>query len=531
MKSKNIIWIICFFVISAAMLFLAGWKVVTVDPFFHYHLPDTSGYYYELNNERSQNDGIIKHFEYDAVITGTSMTENFRTSLADRLFGKKFIKIPFSGATFKEIDDNLETVLRENPDIQLIIRGLDMNKFADDKDAMREDLGEFPTYLYDDQIFNDVRYVFNRNVIFDRVYPMIRENNKKGFEPGITSFDQYANWMKNFTFGMSSVARKGIAETDPVPEVHMTEEEREVILASTEQNITSLARAYPDVDFYYFFTPYSAVWWNSLVKDGTIRKQLEMERLVIEEILECDNIRLFSFNNLTDLTTDINNYKDITHYGIWINDLILNMMKDGKCLLTKDNYEAYLEAEEAFYTSFDYLQLNEQEDYEADYYSGALLNERYYGVVPLDLSGALEKATLKNAVLVDDQFDGSRGISCTGTLQREKGSKEKVADYLLTHDYVGASIMVDDIRDYKYLSFYGMKVNDHGQPGVYIYDLEGNILTQFNKNYKKIDEAWHHYVVDVSGLEGPVKIIFNGGYTDQSGKDESQYIFSKIMLY
>ena len=47
--------------------------VVTVDPFFHFHKP-VSSLSYPLVNERYQNDGIARHFDYDAVITGTSMT-------------------------------------------------------------------------------------------------------------------------------------------------------------------------------------------------------------------------------------------------------------------------------------------------------------------------------------------------------------------------------------------------------------------------------------------------------------------------
>ena len=60
--------------------------VVYVDPFMHYHKPIISKFFYSLDNQRSQNDGIIKYFDYDAIITGTSMIENFKTSEFDKLF-------------------------------------------------------------------------------------------------------------------------------------------------------------------------------------------------------------------------------------------------------------------------------------------------------------------------------------------------------------------------------------------------------------------------------------------------------------
>ena len=47
-----------------------------------------------------------KHFDYDAIITGTSMTENFLSSEFDSLFGVNSVKTTFSGASYKEINQN-----------------------------------------------------------------------------------------------------------------------------------------------------------------------------------------------------------------------------------------------------------------------------------------------------------------------------------------------------------------------------------------------------------------------------------------
>lgn len=351
-----------YFTLVIAVLTVVGLWVVKIDPFFHYHKPDTKSYYYILNNQRSQNDGIVKNFEYDALITGTSMTENFKTSEMDGIFGTNSIKVPYSGGTYKEINDNVANALEHNPNLTVVVRGLDMTKFIEDKDSMRQDLGEYPTYLYDNNMLNDVKYIFNREVIFNRVYPMEIANNENGFMPGITSFDAYSNWMASYTFGIDAVCPNGIKIQTPGSPVHLSDEEKEIVLGTVHQNITSLAEEYPNVIFYYFFTPYSAVWWQTLVNDGTIYRQIEAERLIIEEILKFSNIKLYSFNNLTDITTNLNNYKDSTHYGEWINELILQYMYDGECLLSYVNYELYLEKELLFYSTYDYTLLNSVEN-------------------------------------------------------------------------------------------------------------------------------------------------------------------------
>ena len=103
--------------IVVAILSGMGFLVYQVDPYIHYHAPHVDRYFYSLDNQRSQNDGISKHFEYDAMITGTSMTENFRTSEMDEIFGCHSIKVPFSGGSFKEINDNVTKALEaNNPD-------------------------------------------------------------------------------------------------------------------------------------------------------------------------------------------------------------------------------------------------------------------------------------------------------------------------------------------------------------------------------------------------------------------------------
>lgn len=377
MKVNCKIWLVGYFVIIICALVFVGYWVVKVDPFFHYHAPKTEVYYYSLDNERSQNNGIVRNFEYDGLITGTSMTENFKTSECDRLFGVTSIKVPFSGGSYKEINDNIRVALESNPNLRVVIRGLDFGKIIEHKDTMRQDLGEYPNYLYDNNIFNDVKYIFNRAVVFHRVYPMVKENDKEGFQPGITSFDNYSNWMKGYTFGRKAVCKSKILPANQASPVYLTKQEKEMVLENASQNIIELAKENPDVTFYYFFTPYSVVWWQTKVNDGTIYKQIEAEELIIEQILECSNIKLYSMNNLTDITTDLNNYKDTMHYGEWVNSLLLQYMKEDKCLLTKENYKQYIKDELEFYISFDYTSLNQQEDYDDDDIAAELLNKKY----------------------------------------------------------------------------------------------------------------------------------------------------------
>ena len=352
--------------------------VIYVDPFFHYHKPHTDKYYYVLDNQRSQNDGILKRFDYDSLITGSSMAANFKTSEAEELFGGKFIKVPYLGATNREIGENVDIALSEKPEIKTVIRAFEMSHFIEDKDAIRYDMGVYPVYLSDNNIFNDVEYVFNRDVIFKRTLPMIKDSNSEGFKSGIDSFDEYSRWVHEYnSFGNNEIVPDGPWEMTVGEPVHMTEEERDLLAGNVTQNVIVLAEEHPDVDFYLFFPPYSAYWWEYLVESGNIYRHLESEREVIKLLLPYENIKLFSFNNCTEITMDTNNYTEALHYGEWINTLMLKYMHDGKGRLTKDNYEDYLSEIEDLYLNFDYMTLFDQEDYEDDYLASEKLLELY----------------------------------------------------------------------------------------------------------------------------------------------------------
>lgn len=530
MKSKN--WILGWLINVFLLLSVISILVYQVDPFMHYHAPNTDSYFYTLNNERSQNDGIVRHFNYDTLITGTSMTQNFKTTEMNALFSCDSIKVPFAGSSYKETGDLIKKALQNNPNLTTILCSLDMNKFNEDKDHMRLDLGDYPNYLYDDNPFNDIYYLWNKNVIWQRTFTMIANTNDPDFNPGITSFDDYSAWSSKYPYGKNNLISEEIVNTNSKEQIHLTEDQKLRIKENITQNIIDNAKQYPNVTFYYFFTPYSAIWWYNLVNSGTIYQQIEAEKYVIELLLEYDNIKLFSFNNRLDITTDLNNYKDELHYGGWINSLILKWMHDGTGLITNENYQSYIDEELNNYLTFPYESLNNQIDYECDLYAAALLNEELTEKTPTNLlKENTDEFELNKASIVKNKNDNNIEIECTGTLQRNTSSSLSAVEYIAKEEYIGAKITLTIDDSNNYLVFKGKKIIDHGQPIVVLLDENGNILKELSLSYDKLDNEWRTYVIDLSDIKGKVTIIFNGGYTDTTGSENSKYIFSDIVLY
>lgn len=339
-------------VLLAALAVIATANAV-IDPFFHYHGPYRD-LQYPIDNERYQNDGITRNFNYNAIITGSSMSENFRTSQFDKLFGTKSIKVPFSGGRYKEINDNISRSYESGHDPVIVMRSLDYSLLVLDKDDVYPG-AEYPTYLTDNNPFNDIKYLLNLSVFFDdslRVLSYTREGMKT------TTFDEYKNWMADSTFGAETVFSTYTLGKPAEREKEFSDSDRELVYGNLEQNVISQAKAHPETEFYLFFPPYSIAYWDELNNEKKINWRIDAEKYAIDLLLKCDNIKLFSFCTRYDITCNLDNYKDQAHYKSWINDQMLKWMSNGEYQITKENEDEYISEIRSFYNSYDYSSLH-----------------------------------------------------------------------------------------------------------------------------------------------------------------------------
>ena len=351
-------WCFCFLTVTCILLVVIAGATFFTDPLFHYRSP-RAGLNYVLNDERMQNNGILRHFDYDSVILGTSMTQQFMVSEADELFGADFVKVSMSGATFKELADELDCAFKTH-EVRYVVRdAFDVSaSMADDKDAIPTHYTA-PTYLYNDDPFDDVSYLLNFDV-FTRFTLPIFIRWISGKPAGITSFDQYETWE----------ARPDIYGADAFPNLwfqnnveqtkHFTQESYDVMKANLDQNVLRFANEHPETIFYLFIPPYSIVKWGEDYTRGIALERIEMEEAGIKELLAYDNIRIFSFGRDLDIVANLDNYCNMTHYGKWINSFILEAMAgdDERYRITTDNYEEYIEDLKQIYLNYDYESLN-----------------------------------------------------------------------------------------------------------------------------------------------------------------------------
>lgn len=344
MTKKN--WFKCTVIGTTVLLLFIALAMYIYDPYFHYHKP-LNGLSYRLYSERYMNDGIARNFTYNAVITGSSMNQNFKTTEFDDLFETQSVKIPFSGAGFQEIARALNVALTSHNNVKYVLWGIDYNGLY--RAHYWKGYDEYPDYLYDNTIWNDASYLWNKSLIFEGLI-IDSLNTLKGIPS--TSFDEYSSW--DVGSGWEQIQKTYSRSATIAPMKIATDGEIEITRDNINKNIIELVRKFPDVQFILFYTPYSALYWESIVRDGTFEKQLQYERLTSSILLVEPNIQLFSFSKETEVTSDVNNYRDKEHYIGSINSQILQWIKAGKGKLTLDNYEDMVNWEREYYSKFDY---------------------------------------------------------------------------------------------------------------------------------------------------------------------------------
>ncbi len=319
---------------------------IIVDPYFHYHKP-LSFLSYRMYEERYTNDGIARCFDYDALITGTSMAQNFKTSEMDALFGTNAVKNTFSGAGYQELSEHLQRALERNKNLTTVLWAMDYNGLLRDYNWRQYD--NYPDYLYDDNPFNDVSYLFNKSIFYHGVLPSIAMTLSG--TPG-TTMDEYSSW--DVETGLQSILgaynRDALEKLSPDFGV----KELENVTLTITENVVNLVNQYPDTTFYIFYPPYSICYWDALSIHGTTLKEIAAEQVATELLLECPNVKLYSFFDQQDVICNLDYYSDPGHYDARVNSMILEWIANDTGRITKENYLEKLDAQREFFLNYDY---------------------------------------------------------------------------------------------------------------------------------------------------------------------------------
>ena len=291
--------------------------VVLVDPFEVYH--KATAFIPPITNSTQSysNAGIAKTYDYDSVIIGSSMTENFTPSQLDRELGGHFIKLPVNaGSPFNH--KQMMDMAFATQDIRRIFYGVDIELYTY---FYKTPKCEMPEYLYDDDLLNDTAYWFNKSVLTTYIPMCLRTLGQKDPDQRDTMY----TWGDMYTYGKDAALAGTTITVGEIPQQGADEEAAfsQQTLLNVTHNILPYVEGHPDTEFIFFFPPYSLVNWYRFYQLGDMEYHLTQKAAFVKALLPYENVRIYDFQARTDWILNLNNYIDASHYGPWINDAMV----------------------------------------------------------------------------------------------------------------------------------------------------------------------------------------------------------------
>lgn len=292
-----------------AAVFFVIMLVLIIDPFYHYHSPFL-GLKKVQTEPEYQVIGAVRNFDYDAILLGSSVAENFDNSWFDEGFNCKSIKAIKKSGTTAYLTYFLEEAYK-NHKLNYVFYSLDSSALLANPEYDMEEDG-LPIYLFDHNIFNDVYYIFNKDIIFEKIPYMIAQTIS-----GYNENESY-NWAQYKSFS------KEIAESNyHIPEERkLGKEELNELDSNIADNIghlENIIKVHPETEFYFWIPPYSSLWRDEREKLDEMNITNDAIAMAREHLSQYDNVKFISFLDDRDITDNLDNYMDTVHFSQEIN--------------------------------------------------------------------------------------------------------------------------------------------------------------------------------------------------------------------
>ncbi len=337
-------WCISFvcIILSAAVL-LAG-ATFLLDPLVRYRSEDDGLLTYYKRSEMYTNPGVARNYKYDSVIIGTSMMHLASVQEFNDIDGGDAVKLTYSGGTAYNMKQALDICFKSDNEIKNIYWALDDFQLISDSSTTRHPL---PEYLYEEGYAGDLEYLLNGDIFFRYTAPCLI-NTLLGKKKTVLSLA--ADGYKPELYNGKIVADEFVLETQKSDSTDFLSNAEK----NLEQNIIPFIESNPDTEFTFMFVPYSMLYWYREIAIGSYEECVKAVELAIQTLIEYDNVSVYYFRNDTDITTNLDNYKDHSHYSSKINSYMCKAIANGENKLTKDNYRQELDEFKKFTAEYDY---------------------------------------------------------------------------------------------------------------------------------------------------------------------------------
>lgn len=317
--------------------------VYVIDPYMHYHEPWLGMQMQRSDDSRYENYGLARFADYDAIMLGTSVTQDAKASEFNALFDANAIKIKFSGSYFKELGDFLKYAYAyHDGEIEQVFWVLDITHVLTTAETVGHT--DNPEYLYDDNFWNDSKYLLNKDVAPDLLRPLFN----------LTPIDHDHQVWNDPTGWETLIKVYAPNRPEQAEEKEFSAELEAQVMENYETNILSIAREHPETQFLFVFPPGNSFFWDYVCRNGEYTCYMSGIEAVMREMLTLDNAAVYNFVDDPDKTADLGRFKDRVHFDPAMMSEIIADVAAGEGQITAENIDSRMEEIRAYWQRVDY---------------------------------------------------------------------------------------------------------------------------------------------------------------------------------
>lgn len=279
-------------------------------------------------NPRQYSSIILRNFEFDSAIVGSSLSQGSKCSVFDSVFGGRSMKFTYAGANLAEIQFTIEEMHKYRK-IKRVVMDLPMGGLVCEQTLKQMPLDCYRGNFY----FSYLKKSFTINELIRSLNFFRRSLTGK---IKYTTRDDIYDWNKRHACSEKNFAR------DLLYNPYKKESFDGHALQEAERNVKTFLlqtfRNYPECEFLIFFPPFSMMYYRNVDLDSYVR----MKRMCVDMLLNIPNVKIYDFETDFTVMQNFNNYKDLTHYSGKINSYLLSEMGKDRHRMTAENKEKML---------------------------------------------------------------------------------------------------------------------------------------------------------------------------------------------
>lgn len=338
-KKESKRYLLIFTATTIGLLALIALFIYIVDPFFQYRTRDKQ----YILNPIYNNPGLAKHYDYNTVVIGSSMVQNYNLETLRKIEGVKPVKLASGAISIPEITFLYNQTNKK--DVNTYIINLDMVQFNEWMPPFR-----YPNYLFSGKILDRLQYHFAyesvvRYGLTDAILaPYLALTKEKDIPEKLKkrySIDDIGNFSLDAVYNdaerVKDLYHRGI--TVQTPQMYEMDER---MISNIDKLLSNLEiDKNLDKQFIFVLPPYSAAYWHVTKKDNYYHYLLDGIKYLCRQTDKYKNVRIQFFYNLKQVT-DLSRYSDITHFDPETSDYMLENLTNSDYTITVQNMDEWL---------------------------------------------------------------------------------------------------------------------------------------------------------------------------------------------